>query len=717
MKKQILKITLLFMLIFLVACSTDGNISGNTDKLKIIANSELARVFDGANNDKSITIEKVSGTAGIVADEIVFKVLAGTFQSNPDVAVTFDTADDDGGKKITAMTKSVKQAVEAILNVAGNNIEGLSKETRVAVDIDRTTATALVTIIVDDDYAFEDKTTTKTFIIILTGEGVRKTVISNNLLASTFNNATEDKSLAVNKAVGKAGITADAITLNAQKGVFVDNTEVAILFNATDNTNVKQITAIINSVNQAVDTMLAIEANHINGLSEDVTVLADIASTTEATATVTINVYDGFEFEDRSTSKTFTIGLTNNAFVGAKIILNATLATAFDGGDNDKSATLNQASGDSAGIAAGEIVLKVNASGVFQNDTVTALTFHANDNTLSKKESVVKNSIIKTVTPILTTNNVEGLSVTIKLEDLSIAEMIDKNKMIATVSIKALQGYKFEDKTTVKTFEITFNSENFGDSFISEGAINIPKVDVTERKAGITAFTIPAGFKDVNSGANATFHKTIYQTAKKKTVLKTSINAINISSVQGLKIKSVSNATVNTGNTKAEITVTFEPEPGYKFKNGATTKVVKITVAGDFKTSGGTIKEIAFQTSSKVEMTDKLPGINEAIIFNAGFIQKEGNSPKLTFPPGLSFVDKKIVTRISIEKLFLHTITEQTGGKFPEGVTIGIDDLREEIFTDTGATYKVTFEALPGYKFPDNKPTATTREATIKVSF
>ena len=92
---------MLYILIFLVACSTDGNISGGNANLKIVANAELARVFDGATDDKSIAIEKVSGTVGIVADKIVFKVLTDTFQNNPDVAITFDTTDnDDGGKKI-----------------------------------------------------------------------------------------------------------------------------------------------------------------------------------------------------------------------------------------------------------------------------------------------------------------------------------------------------------------------------------------------------------------------------------------------------------------------------------------------------------------------------------------------------------------------------------------------------------------------------------------
>ena len=421
MKRSVFNMALLFMLIFLVACSNDDNVGGNTDKRIVISNAELARVFDGDTDDKSVTISNASGIAGIIADEIIIKVTTGIFQNSNDVDVTFDITDDDYDKKSIAMTKSVKQVVNNILNVTGNNIEGLSKEASVVVEIDDTAVTATVTITVDTDYVFEDRTTTK-------------------------------------------------------------------------------------------------------------------------------------------------------------------------------------------------------------------------------------------------------------------------------------------------TFAITFNRSNFDKIIISENAINIPAITVTANKAGINGFTIPQGFSDVTSGVNATFLNTTIQHAQKKTVFKNSITAIDISTVKGLKIKSVGDVVVNTGNTGAEIIVTFEPIAGYKFVTG-TTKEVTINVSGDFKTVNNKIKEIAFQTSSPVNVGGT--NISKPMRFGANFTQT--TTPTVNFPTGTTDEEKKLRTKHIVGVLFMNTDQQLNGGKFPEGVAYPLANTVEKIFELGGATYTITLEALPGYTFQGGN--ATSKEVEVKVSF
>ncbi len=410
----------------------------------------------------------------------------------------------------------------------------------------------------------------------------------------------------------------------------------------------------------------------------------------------------------------FLVACSNDDNVGGNtdkriVISNAELARVFDGDTDDKSVTISNASGI-AGIIADEIIIKV-TTGIFQNSNDVDVTFDITDDDYDKKSIAMTKSVKQVVNNILnvTGNNIEGLS-----KEASVVVEIDDTAVTATVTITVNTDYVFEDRTTTKTFAITFNRSNFDKIIISENAINIPAITVTANKAGINGFTIPQGFSDVTSGVNATFLNTTIQHAQKKTVFKNSITAIDISTVKGLKIKSVGDVVVNTGNTGAEIIVTFEPIAGYKFVTG-TTKEVTINVSGDFNTVNNKIKEIAFKTSSYVEMKPGVAGISEAIQFSEGFIQQEGNSPTLTFYTEYDPAGKNTIAKIAVDKLFLNTLAKLNDGKFPDGVTYTTARPGEIAVTGTGATYTITLEALPGYTFQDGN--AKSKKVEVKVSF
>ena len=718
MRKGILKIALLSMLIVLGACSTDENISGNTGKLKIVANATLETAFDGTDDDKSVAIDKASTKAGIAAEAITLNAPAGVFQDIADFAITFDPTDDDESKKGIAMTNSVKEAVEAILNVEGNNVEGLSKTATVDVVTEAgTTAKATVTVKVDDGYKFENEATTKTFNITLLGGGTGKTVISNDTLATTFSNATDDKSLAINVAATKAGITANAIYLNAPVGVFGNITGVAVTFNVTDSSAVQHTTAMTNSVKEAVDAILAVEANNINGLSKEATVEVHIDGAGTAKATVTVKVNDGFEFEDKSTTKTFTISLTSNDIAEPGKIFNTKLATVFDGSANDKSKAINASWGSNAGFAADAIVVHFTGT-AFIDGTVNDVTFHDKDTEFGRQETVIKASAYKVINNILniTENSVVGLAGNITKEDITIARGADHTKIIATVKINADAGYIFEDLNTFKTFKITFKSNKLEKIVISEGAINVAAINVAPQKAGINAFTIPAGFKPVLVSENAKFDNVDSTEAGKANALNAAMREM-VADVTGATT-AINGLAINLAKTSATFKITFTPKENYKFKSGAT-KVVTVTVYGNFADGVQLINEIPFDT---YQHTFAKPGQalipardgKGAISFGANF--KQMSTPKVSFDDSDKGNDdrKKAAIIKALDILFLKSNTANNED-LPVGTVYHEGNVTLKTWNASTGKFTVRIDRFDGFKFSDD--TLTHKNIEVNVAF
>ena len=258
------------------------------------------------------------------------------------------------------------------------------------------------------------------------GEGKGKTVIANTTLATAFDGTATDLSTAIVAVKGTAGIVAGEISLTAPNGIFADDS-VAITLEATDTTAVLQVPAMENSIKTAIDTILTLNDNVVAGLLKVTTIKVEIVDAFVSTATVTFTVEEGFEFEDKTTSKTLTLNLTGN-FDGTKTVIANT---------TDIVGTTITAVSTKAGITAFTITGFV--------DPTVALTFDGADNTKILQAIAVKNSIVESLTTDAELKNMLPLTA----NDIVYA-LVSGSSATATVTFTAKAGYEFEGASATK---------------------------------------------------------------------------------------------------------------------------------------------------------------------------------------------------------------------------------------------------------------------------
>ena len=628
----------------------------------VVLNETLAIAFN--DNDPSDLITASPGNAGIAASEIVINANNGDFQDTDNTAkITFDDAETDATKLITAMKNSVKTAVDDILKQATNTVEGLSTETQVSVRISGTKGLATVTIKVEKGFSFEDGSNAKTFVITLTSDRIKKTIITNTKLAEIFNGASEDKSRTVNLIGGVAGMPADGIILNADLNGKFATSNTNVIFHIGDTTAANQNAAILYSVKLVVNEILEKDVNKIDGLNINAVFKVVIADSTTATATATINTIDGYEFEGGSTSKDIVVELTG-AFTDHTGIPNSDLQSEFDG--NDESPNYNEAPG-SASIRGKEITLKV-INGKFQDDNNVAVTFHGNDDTIEEQKIAIEFTVKKIIDFMLkpSENKVKGL------DGGSTVKFIGKTgdtTATATVTIKSIGGYKFEDGTTSKKFTITLNSMGFeGATLYVNG--NAP----SQTRAGLTGFIIPKDFSDITDKVAVTFHNldNVYDD-EKKIAIKNAMLQMNLPKGNSLKVKSVGDFQSND-NT---IEVTFNNN-----------EVVKIYLSGSFGDQNQEITIDAFKTDAFVATGGHagLPSIS---------VGKDFTAPALTHVAGYSgsptHDGKKTQIIGALNAAFLQRNQVNYGDDYPEGIQYYPGNVVVKSWGELNGVFTVTF--------------------------
>ena len=259
------------------------------------------------------------------------------------------------------------------------------------------------------------------------GDITAKTIVSNSQLAIAFNGALNDQSIAITQAQGRAGINRGVISLKVEKGAFKEDSA-AISLSSSDNTGVKQMAAITNSVTQAVNAILTVKENAVVGLSTESTVEVIIKNATSSTATVTIKTVDGSTFEDKTTTKIFKINLTGRGFEIPVI---------------DESAFSIPAIASTTGRA--QIAGFTIPAGFAEVTSKVAVNFNNKDNLTTEKFLAVKKAIESMVLPAN-----KGIVIA------SVGEFKmdgyagwDASGNI-TVTFKAASGYKFEGASTRK---------------------------------------------------------------------------------------------------------------------------------------------------------------------------------------------------------------------------------------------------------------------------
>ena len=629
----------------------------------IILNETLAIAFN--DNDPSDLITASPGNAGIAAGEIVINANNGDFQDTDNTAeVTFDNAEINATQLIAAMKNSVKTAVDDILKQATNTVEGLSTETLVSVRISGTKGLATVTIKVKDSfsYSFEDGSNAKTFVITLTSDRIKKTIITNTKLAEIFNGAPDDRSRAVNLIGGLAGIKAEGIILNAVAGKF-DTSNTNVIFHIGDTTAANQNAAILYSVKLVVNEILGKSVNKIDGLNTNAVFKVVIADSTTATATATINTIDGYEFEGGSTSKDIVVKLTGT-FTNHTVIPNSDLQSEFDG--NDESPNHNEEPGK-ASIRSKEITLKV-INGKFQDDNNVAVTFHGNDDTIAEQAIAIEYTVKKIVDFMLvpSRNKVKGLD---GKSTVKFIEKTGETTATARVTIKSIGGYKFEDGTTSKTFTITLNSMGFEGATLYVNA-NAP----SQTRAGLTGFIIPKDFSDITDKVAVTFHNldNVFDD-EKKIAIKNAMLQMNLPKGNSLKVKSVGDFQSND-NT---IEVTFNNN-----------KVVKIYLSGYFGDQNQEITIDAFKTDA-FGATGGYAGLPRISV------GKDFTAPKITHVAGYSGRPnddgKKAQIIGALNAAFLQRNQVNYGDDYPEGIQYYPGNVVVKSWSEINGVFTVTF--------------------------
>ena len=575
-----------------------------------ILNTKLVGAFTGAANDKSTTINETAGTAGIESGEIIITSDANGVFTSVSSTVTVSDSDNTPERQISAMQNSVKTAVDAILRVSDNTVVGLSTESTVVVKpygTQTSLAIATVTLSTTGDYLFEDNSNIKTFVIALTISKVQTYSVLNTKLATTFTGTANDKSTTINEATGTAGIASGGITINSDaRGVLTSVGNTAVTFADADNTSERQISAMKNSVKKAVDAILKVSDNTVLGLSTESTVVVNLLSDAQkAEATVTLSTTGEYLFEDKRNTRTFVIVLTSSE-VQTYSVLNTKLATTFTGTANDKSTTINEATG-TAGIASGGITINSDARGVLTSVGNTAVTFADADNTSERQISAMKNSVKKAVDAILkvSDNTVLGLST----ESTVVVNLLsDAQKAEATVTLSTTGEYLFEDKRNTRTFVIVLTSLDIK-SIIDPSAFNVPATTAIQGTAGTASFTIPIGFDDVTAKVPTYFHNkdNLLYNEKKNAITKA---FESMSTPTGVQITAV-----EEDIRSSKVTVTFGAKDGYKFIDSSSSKKFTIHLSGFFGDSQQTIEEPAYSVKG-------FGAIPNGIHFNPGFVQK-----------------------------------------------------------------------------------------------
>ena len=539
----------------------------------IIPNEALTTVF---NNDQSVNIDAAAGMAGIATGEITVHVTEGVFSPDTEANITFDLSDDDGGKQLVAMKNAVTNAVSRILKHSDNVVDGLNTDATVDVKINiGDTATATVTIRANDGFIFQNGKSKKTFEITLKSTAIDLTIILDATLRNQFDGTNDDLNTALNATSGNAGFIAGQIAVKYSGTAFEADTNAAVTFAAADNSNTKQRAALTASVKQVVENILEATGNDVKGLNQvvDVTELS-ITDTSNASAKVKVKALDGFTFEDKLTSKEFTITL-KGVFVMHEVVSNLDLDT-FNA-NHYQSAKTSPSSGV-AGIAIDAI--KLNATnGKFNNDDTVAVIFHTADKAWAKQVSAMTKSIKLIVEWVLNDTNkaplnkIEGLSTKVTVSNIVRKDM--KN-VTATVTISTAEGYRFEDHSISKDFKITLQSNGFTPFTIDLNRFNIPASSASAGKAGYVAFTIPDGFASVTKPVAVTFNSADNTLDKQKTAVKKAMKEMNVTSKEGIVVSSVGDL-----NANKTILVTFSPKPGYTF-SGVDSKTVMISLSGRF---------------------------------------------------------------------------------------------------------------------------------------
>ena len=327
------------------------------------------------------------------------------------------------------------------------------------------------------------------------GDITAKTIVSNSQLAIAFNGALNDQSIAITQAQGRAGINRGVISLKVEKGAFKEDSA-AISLSSSDNTGVKQMAAITNSVTQAVNAILTVKENAVVGLSTESTVEVIIKNATSSTATVTIKTVDGSTFEDKTTTKIFKINLTGRGFEIPVI---------------DESAFSIPAIASTTGRA--QIAGFTIPAGFAEVTSKVAVNFNNKDNLTTEKFPAVKKAIESMVLPAN-----KGIVIA------SVGEFQmdghagwDASGNI-TVTFKAASGYKFEGASTRKVKIHFIGAFIDTQQTIDETPFTTDAINPSPGKAGVASITFGAGFKPPKS-VSVSFHGSDKGNAKRNAVI------------------------------------------------------------------------------------------------------------------------------------------------------------------------------------------------------
>ena len=341
----------------------------------------------------------------------------------------------------------------------------------------------------------------------------------------------------------------------------------------------------------------------------------------------------------------------------AKNIISNTDLEVFDGTANDQSTAIGESQG-TAGIDAKAITLKVK-DGTFEK-SAAAVTLDSADNTAVKQISAISKSVKQAVDSILkvSDNAVVGLSTEATVD----VKMSGTSTATATVTIKAVNDYMFEDKATFKTMTITLTGDNFEQSLVDESAFVVPAISISDGIAGVNSFTIPAGFATaVTDKVAVSFHNRDNEYSEKKAAIKKAMFSMNITS------KQVVVSSVGDFENDDSIEVTFKPADGYKFTYGENRKV-KIYFSGNFQQDFQKIVGTPFTTRSIPTISGEA-GI-PAIEFDNNFKPKKLSSFDFHKNDKGSFDRRQKAAIKSLNKMFKN---QKLFYGLPEGVSYPTD--------------------------------------------
>ncbi len=276
--------------------------------INTIYNETLNTVFDGSSNDKSLLIEKASGTAGIVANKITLTSINGVFSENLNVDVELDSSDNDATKQSKAIGNAIKIVVEDILKVEDNHIKGLSQEIEVNVTIStQTIAKGTITISPIDGFKFENNETTKTIELGITG---------TNFATSGIVDESAFTISAVSATHGKAGVSEFTVPSGFGNVGSSDGHQIAVNFHGADNEDTEKKYAVKKAMEGIVLPKPQNSQVKISTVGE-VTNDGNPSMNSKAKIKVTFAPLPGFKFANGDTTKTVEISLIG-AFLTTK---------------------------------------------------------------------------------------------------------------------------------------------------------------------------------------------------------------------------------------------------------------------------------------------------------------------------------------------------------------------------------------------------------------